>query len=183
MEVNNKTTWSIALLTILVIGFVFYAVNRTTQQKKAMDKAFNESFSPAISLKSDEEEGILHMSEISPMFPGCDSLSADLEAQKICSEEKLLQYLYSKISYPEYALQHDIEGRCVITFVVEKDGTVSHAKILKDIGGGCGEEALRVVNSMNELPKKWIPGKHEGQTARVRFNLPVKFQLATKTEK
>lgn len=178
MEIKKKSGILIALALILVMAFVFAAIRYSSSRQAVSDDLNKES--PALTLKSDEEEGIMHVTEVSPLFPGCDSV-VDAEALKSCSENKLLHYLYGKIKYPEYALQHGIEGRCVITFVVEKDGKISHAKILKDIGGGCGEEALRVVHSMNELPQPWIPGKHKGQIVRVRFNLPVKFQLATKT--
>jgi len=167
------------IAAILVIGFVLYAILTRDIRETPVIK---EEVSAALSLKSDEEEGIFHNSHVGPLFPGCEDLAADVEAQKNCAEQKLLQYLYSKIKYPQYALDHDIEGRCVITFVVEKDGKISHAKILKDIGGGCGEEALRVVNSMNEMQTAWIPGKNDNQPVRVRFNLPVKFQLKNKPE-
>lgn len=178
LEFNKRTGLIIAVfVALLIIGFVFVLV-----QNQDKDPEVLEAVSSSISLKSDENEGILHMSQTAPLFPGCEDLAADVEAHKICSEEKLLKYLYSKIQYPQYALDHDIEGRCVITFVVEKDGKISHAKILKDIGGGCGEEALKVVNSMNEMPLTWIPGKNDGQPVRVRFNLPVKFQLKTRPE-
>lgn len=177
MEINKRSGILIALAVVLVMALVFVILRYASSRQAVSDDVNKES--PALTLKSDEEEGILHVTEVPPRFPGCDSV-ADAAALKTCSENKLLQYLYGKIKYPEYALQHSIEGRCVITFVVEKDGKISHAKILKDIGGGCGEEALRVVHSMNELPQPWIPGKHKGEVVRVRFNLPVKFQLAAK---
>jgi protein TonB len=165
------------LLVLLVAGFVYVVVRNqdTDEPNMPVDEA-------PLSLKSDEDEGILHVSHTAPLFPGCEELAADVEAQKTCSESKLLKYVYGKIKYPQYALDHNIEGRCVITFVVETDGKISHAKILKDIGGGCGEEALRVVNTMNEMPLSWIPGKNDGKPVRVRFNLPVKFQLKTRPE-
>ncbi len=180
MVKNKRQGLIIAVIAaILVIGFVLFAVRNREIKETPVTKA---EVTASLSLKSDEEEGILHRSQVAPLFPGCEDLAAKVEAQKICAEEKLLQYLYSKIKYPQYALDHDIEGRCVITFVVEKDGKISHAKILKDIGGGCGEEALRVVNSMNEMPTTWIPGKNDNQPVRVRFNLPVKFQLKNRPE-
>ena len=58
-------------------------------------------------------------------------------------------------------------------FVVEKNGSVGNVKILRDIGGGCGAEAVRVVKSM----PKWKPGKQRGQAVRTQFQLPVSFNL------
>ncbi len=69
--------------------------------------------------------------------------------------------------------------RTVVQFVVERDGLVTNAKIIKDIGGGCGEATLKVVNMM----PKWIPGKQNGKPVKVHFNLPVKFQLEGDEEK
>ena len=60
-----------------------------------------------------------------------------------------------------------------VTFVVEKDGSVTGVRVLRDIGGGCGQEAIRVVKSM----PKWTPGKQRGKNVRVQYNLPVNFSL------
>ncbi len=60
-----------------------------------------------------------------------------------------------------------------VTFVVEKDGSISNPKLLRDIGFGCGAEAIRVVKAM----PKWNPGKQRGKPVRVQFNLPVSFSL------
>lgn len=81
------------------------------------------------------------------------------------------------IFYPVEARQNNTEGTVVLTFVVEKDGGLSNAKILKDIGNGCGVEALRLVNLMIEQQIKWVPGKNKGNPVRTKFTLPVKFKL------
>jgi len=65
----------------------------------------------------------------------------------------------------------------VLTFVVEKDGTISEEIIVRDIGAGCGQESLRVVKLMNKEKIKWTPGKQDGKPIRVQFNLPIKFKL------
>jgi protein TonB len=64
-----------------------------------------------------------------------------------------------------------------VQFVVEKDGKITDANVVRDIGAGCGEEALRVVNSMNSMGEKWTPGKQRGKSVRVQFTLPVSFKL------
>ena len=87
--------------------------------------------------------------------------------------EALYKYLAENIHYPEQAKNDQIQGRVVISFVVEKDGGISDAKVVKGIGGGCDEEALRVVNAM----PKWTPGKMRGEVVRVNFNLPITFKL------
>lgn len=87
--------------------------------------------------------------------------------------EALYKYLAENIHYPEQAKNDQIQGRVVISFVVEKDGGISDAKVVRGIGGGCDEEALRVVNAM----PKWTPGKMRGEVVRVNFNLPITFKL------
>ena len=112
----------------------------------------------------DIEEEIFVIVDTPPSFPGGD--------------EALYRYLAENIKYPHYALENGFHGKVYLTFVVEKDGSLSHIRALRDIGGGCGAEAVRVVKSM----PKWIPGKQRGKPVRVQFNLPVNFRLPSKTE-
>jgi len=87
--------------------------------------------------------------------------------------EALYSYLSHNTKYPTIAKDAGIQGTVHITFVVEKDGSISSAKVLRGIGGGCDEEAMRVVKNM----PKWKPGKQRGQAVRVQYNLPVRFVL------
>lgn len=105
------------------------------------------------------DEEIFLVVENEPEFPG--------------GEDSLYAYIARNIKYPETAKKEKIEGRVFVTFIVEKDGQVSSVKLLRDIGGGCGEEAIRVVKSM----PKWKPGTQRGNPVRFRFNLPVSFML------
>ena len=94
-----------------------------------------------------------------PSFPG--------------GEKELQKFLAENIKYPALARENNIQGNCAIAFVVNKDGSVSDIQILKDIGGGCGKEAIRVVNTM----PKWSPGEANGHPVKVKFTLPVRFRL------
>jgi len=112
-----------------------------------------------------------------PRFPGCEELAGtDLE-KKRCADKKMLEFVYSRILYPLEARQEGLEGTVVVTFIIETDGSISKAEITRDIGKGCGVEARRVVNLMNEGGIRWIPGHQHGKPVRVQFNLPVKFKL------
>ena len=82
-------------------------------------------------------------------------------------------FLGANILYPEKAKEENIEGKVVIKFVVDEEGNVTDAQVIKGIGGGCDEEALRVVRSM----PKWKPGKQNGQAVKVYFTLPIVFKL------
>ena len=109
--------------------------------------------------EEEKEEEIFVFVEEVPSFPG--------------GEEAMYKYLYSNIKYPELARDNNITGKVFISFVVEKDGSISKGVVKRDIGGGCGAEALRVVKGM----PKWKPGKQGGKAVRTEFLLPVEFQL------
>lgn len=111
-----------------------------------------------------------------PRFPGCEELNAKAEKQQ-CADRKLLEFIYKNIKYPAIARENGIEGTCVIQFVVDKNGQIKDAKAVRDIGAQCGQEALRVVNLMNEKGITWTPGKQRGRAVNVQFSLPIKFRL------
>jgi len=97
--------------------------------------------------------------EENPTFPG--------------GEAELYKFLGESIKYPEEAKELGIQGRVFVNFVVETDGSVSNTRVLRGIGGGCDEEAIRVIQNM----PRWTPGKQRGIPVRVSFNLPIKFTL------
>ena len=95
-----------------------------------------------------------------PTFPGGD--------------QALQNYLGNNIKYPAAARENSIEGLVVLTFVVDENGKISDIKALRELGGGCTDEAIRVVRSM----PAWKAGKQNGNPVKVQFNLPVHFQLS-----
>ncbi len=84
-----------------------------------------------------------------------------------------LQFIQASIIYPEKAKRMGIEGKVFVKIVIEKDGSTSSAEVVRGIGGGCNEEALRVLNNC----PKWIPGKQRGRPVRVSVTLAIKFEL------
>ena len=84
-----------------------------------------------------------------------------------------MQYLAENVKYPASARQKKITGRVIIQFVVEKDGSITEAKVMKSVAPELDAEALRIVNSM----PKWNPGIKDGKPVRVRFKLPISFKL------
>jgi protein TonB len=106
-----------------------------------------------------EEEQIFLVVENMPEFPGGDAA--------------MYKFLSKNIKYPRMAKESGISGRVFLTFVVERDGSVTDVKILRGIGGGCDEEAVRVIKKM----PRWSPGKQRGKPVRVQFQMPIKFTL------
>lgn len=120
-------------------------------------------------------EEIFKVVEKMPSFPGCETIRDKAEKRK-CSNEKMYAFIDEKMEYPELAKNNGIEGTVVIRFVVERDGTIANPEIIRDIGAGCGKEALRIVKTF----PRWNPGKQRGRPVRVQFNLPVKFNIEKK---
>ncbi|MCC7027189.1 MAG: energy transducer TonB [Saprospiraceae bacterium] len=85
----------------------------------------------------------------------------------------MMKYIQSNMKYPAIARENDIQGTVVVQFVVAKDGDITKVNVVRGIGGGCDEEAVRVVKSM----PNWKSGKHNGKAVPVNFTLPIKFKL------
>ena len=94
-------------------------------------------------------------------------------------EEAMMQYIAEQVKYPAEAKKADAQGRVFVGFIVEPDGSLSDFKVLRGIGHGCDEEALRVVKSM----PKWKPGMQRGKAVRVQYLVPVNFMLGTEKTK
>ena len=88
-------------------------------------------------------------------------------------ESALMNYLKNAIHYPAIAEENGIQGRVVCTFVVERDGSITDVKVARSVDPSLDKEATRVIKSM----PKWIPGKQNGSSVRVKFTLPVTFRL------
>ncbi|MEN0005191.1 MAG: TonB family protein [Bacteroidota bacterium] len=112
-----------------------------------------------------------------PRFPGCERFDTTLAAKKECAQRIMLAYIYQNIEYPLEARTKAIQGKVVVSFVVEKDGTITNSTVLKDIGGGCGEEALRVINRMTPDGVRWVPGLKDGKPVRTQKTIPISFKL------
>jgi periplasmic protein TonB len=105
------------------------------------------------------ETPIFTVVEEMPSFPGGD--------------EARIKFLTENIKYPQMAKESGIQGTVYVTFVINEKGKVADVKVLRGIGGGCDEEAIRVVNIM----PSWNAGKQSGKAVRVQFNMPIKFTL------
>ena len=114
---------------------------------------------PEIEEEEIVEAEIFKVVEEMPEFPG--------------GAAKMMEYIQKNIKYPMMARESDIQGRVFVNFVVEPNGEISNVEVLRGIGGGCDEEALRVVQSM----PSWKPGKQRGSAVRCSFTVPIIFKL------
>lgn len=126
----------------------------------------DEKASQELKMKSANEEEEIIEAEIftvveeSPHYPGGD--------------EMRIKFLQENIKYPQAARESSLSGLVHITFIIETDGTITGVRVLRGIGGGCDEEAVRVI----KLMPKWTPGKQRGKPVRVQYSMPVLFKLA-----
>ncbi|MCK9163967.1 MAG: energy transducer TonB [Bacteroidales bacterium] len=100
----------------------------------------------------------------------------DKEAVYPGGVEAMNNFLAQNILYPTFAKQKNVQGKVIISFIVERNGSISNIKIVKDIGEGCGEEGMRIV----KLMPKWKPAQQKGEPVRQQFVLPISFHLTNK---
>jgi protein TonB len=93
-----------------------------------------------------------------------------------CGIDAIHDFLYKNINYPDIAKESNIQGRVTVKFVVSEDGSMSDFSVVKGIGGGCDEEAVRVLKKMAS-GIKWKPGKQNGRAVKVYYTLPITFKL------
>ena len=105
------------------------------------------------------QDSIYRVTEVMPEYPG--------------GPNEMMKYLQENIKYPQSAKDNKIEGRVYVTFVVEKDGSITNATVLRGIDKECDAEALRVVSSM----PKWTPGQHKGEVVRTQFTIPIYYKF------
>ena len=106
-----------------------------------------------------EPEKVFEVVEQMPSFPGGD--------------KALMYFLSNNVKYPVVAQENGVQGRVVISFVVEKDGSITDVRVVRSVDPSLDKEAARVVKSM----PRWIPGKQNGAAVRVKYNVPVSFRL------
>lgn len=106
-----------------------------------------------------DKEKVYQVVEQQPSFPG--------------GREELFKYLAYNVKYPIDAAKNKIEGRVLVTFVVEHDGSISNVNVANSVYPSLDKESIRVVRGM----PKWIPGKANGKTVRVKYTIPITFRL------
>ena len=151
-----KALAALPVAALLLMAGCQPANGEAVEQEEIPFEATNVDESAPLDANTDE---VFKVVEVDPEFPG--------------GEEALYKYLAENIKYPEKAKNNKVEGRVYITFVIEKDGTVSDAKVLRSVNEELDAEALRVINAM----PKWKPGTQRGVPVRVQYNIPISFKL------
>ena len=157
---NNKQTPNLfagfkcllfAISTLVLLAVVFAPAGANAQNKK-VNKAQTHK-------DTTTDDKVYDVCEQMPIYEGGDAA--------------LLKYLGENLKLPEEDQERGMQGRMVVGFVVEKDGSLTNVKVLRAVDRALDAEALRVVKGM----PKWIPGRHNGQRVRVRYLLPIHICL------
>ena len=108
---------------------------------------------------TEEPEKVYDMVEQMPEFPG--------------GYAKMMEYISAHLQYPEDAQENGTQGRVIVQFVINADGFISDAQIVRKLAPSCDNEALRLINSM----PRWKPGQQGGENVRVKYTIPIVFRL------
>lgn len=119
-----------------------------------------------------ESKKVWTITEVMPCLLECDSILKE-EDRKVCTQKTILNFIHKNLKYPPLAREEGIEGTVIISFVIDKKGDIRDFEILRDIGAGCGEAALK---SIKMLPK-WRPGRQNQKAVNVKYVFPIKFKL------
>ena len=131
--------------------------SNNVKEKSIVKESQNQPQIPELQKEMDEE--VFDMVDVMPSFPGGNSA--------------LMEYLNGTIRYPAVAQENGVQGRVIVSFVVERDGSITNVQIARSVDPSLDKEAMRVVRMM----PKWNPGKKNGTVVRVRYNFPVAFRL------
>lgn len=153
--------------------FVMCLFTASSAQNSSPSKA-KDGTAPA---PQEKQREIFKVVENMPLFPGCSDPEMKPADRNACSNKRLMDYIFSNLKYPAEAKNNNVQGKVVVQFIVEKDGTINDVKVVRDIGSGYGKAVEDVIRNMNTMPEKWTPGKQRSQNVDVLITLPVEFKL------
>jgi len=120
----------------------------------------------------EEDNTVYDIVDRMPCYEDCFDVE-DFSERKTCTDKLIMQQVYAQLKYPSIARSNSIQGMVIASFTVTKQGHISDVKILRDIGGGCGDAVVEVLKELNQM----LPGKKAGKPVNVSYKMPVKFVL------
>lgn len=137
--------------------------------------SFGQITPPLLPAKQDSLEVFI----VAPCMPkafGCDRIKGTEAEQDACTKERLRSFFEDKLEYPQLAIKQGIEGRIPVRFTVEKDGYISHIKLKAYLGGGCYQEAKRLLDLLRKSCR-FTPQRAHGRPLRIEFQTEIVFSL------
>jgi TonB family protein len=198
-EIQNKPFTNISVVFALIFGILFIhactddQANLETETKEShaekkettpdsyqievidtITTFDSDTYEESVKIVSSSET-VYNVVDQMPVFPGCDE-SLKGEDLLECSNQKLMQFIFSNIKYPKAAQEKEIEGLVLVKFVVNTDGSIGHREFVRTLGHGM-EETVDDMLAKMQKEIRWKPGIHNGKAVNVAFTLPVKFKL------
>lgn len=146
-----------SVLPITLLALFFFTANSLKISAFPQDSGKEKA-------KTEQKQEPMKAVEVMPSFPGGD--------------QARVKFMQENLSFPAEAMKKNITGKVFVNFVVKADGSIDQVKVLKGIGGGCDEEAVRVIKMM----PKWKPGMNKGKPVDVQFTMPIQFTLDGKKD-
>ncbi len=151
-------------------------VDADLENVAVVDNTPTEKKAPTLPIPKKEDDAPVITAQNMPVFPGCQDAVSNKE-KEACTNAKLLRFIRNNLKYPAIAKDNNVQGTVVVRFTIGKDGLVENIVLVRDIGAGCGKEAVRAVEKMKEMKQKWTPGHQNGRKVKVLYTLPVAFKL------
>jgi len=156
--------------TILTISFVLTLFTSCVGQSSPAKVDKNDTKSS--SSKFEDMVGII---EEMPRFPACEDQKLNNRELEECSKSALLKYIYDNLEYPDKAKKEGLEGRSIIQFQIDVDGSMKNVKLARGFDEECDEAALKIIQKM-QSEYKWVPGKQRGRLVKVQYTIPIQFK-------
>ena len=163
-------------MTRLIILLSLTLIFSTSCGDKSAVKTNTSAEATATTVKTEDPEAAFDELDIKPRFGGCNDITDPAEL-KSCSDKKMAKFISSNLQYPENARKLKIEGKAVVSFIIEPNGSLSDITAMTNLGGGLEEEAVRVFKLMNEKKLWWVAGMKDGKYQRVKLQLPITFKM------
>jgi periplasmic protein TonB len=149
----------------------------TTTSATGTANSTGTSATPGVGGQGAGEEKAIQIAEEMPIFPGCEDEMTALD-REACTKRKMTEFIQKNVKYPDIAVKNNTQGKIMVTFVVEKDGSITNIKTIGTrLGDHCDEAAITSVNGLNNLTRRIQAGRQNGKTVRIRYTIPVNFSL------
>jgi len=160
---NNAIGGSQNTLSSKTMNYTAPMISEDYAESVSSDKMVEYKSAPVSKAKKEGEKGdVFRCVEQTPEYPG--------------GQQAMMQFIKQNLQYPKKAAEMGISGKVVVRFCVDEKGDITDIKIVRSIGGGCDEEAIRIIKKMGN----WKPGKQNGKAVKTYFTLPISFSLKGK---
>ena len=173
-----RTSLLMAMTLILAVVIIQSCASDETGQQDHVDTTLELREEPENPTPEfDWGKDVHKIADKMPLFAECNTDVSEYIEKKECSNHALLTYLYKNLKYPDEAREAGVSGRVYLQFVVTDEGTIGKRRVEKDIGAGCGDAALAVLDKMAAEDVRWTPGIKDGKKVNLLLTLPVTYKL------